>query len=253
MTFTLIQGLISLASASAGALLAVSIGVSHRQLCALISFAAGALLATTFFHIVPEASRSLPLVAILLALASGYLLFYLLSRFFFHVCPACAASHFDERTVSAFQNIAFALSIAFGVHCFMDGIAIALGRELAARADRSIFVTVTLHKFPEGLALCALLMKAGFGRMKSVLSTLVLESLTLAGWLTGLFLLSGLQMGHWFYLILVHVGGGFIYLALHAVLNETREHSPRYVVFFFLAGITAIAVTDLIPVHYDIH
>lgn len=253
MKFTLLQSLVSLASASAGALFAVSIGVSHRQLCALISFAAGALLATPFFHIVPEASGSLPLIAILLALASGYLLFYLLSRFFFHVCPACAASHFDEQTISKFQSIAFALSIAFGVHCLMDGIAIALGRELAARADRSIFVTVTFHKFPEGLALCALLMKAGFGRTKSVLSTLALESLTLAGWLAGLCLLSGLQMGDWFFLTLVHVGGGFVYLALHAVLNETREHSPRYVVFFFLAGIAAIAVTDLFPVYYNIH
>lgn len=248
MRLTLLQNIISITSAGLGALFAASIGVSHRQLCALISFAAGALLATTFFHIVPEASAALPLAAILLALASGYLVFYLLSRFFFHVCPACAASHFDEQTVSTFRSIAFALSVAFGIHCMMDGIALALGRGLAERADRSIFVTVTLHKFPEGLALCALLMKAGFGKLKSVIFTLALEALTLAGWLAGLFLLSGFSMGDWFYLALVHVGGGFIYLALHAVLNETREHSARYVVFFFLAGITVIAFADLIPV-----
>ena len=239
-------------SAGFGALLAVSIGVSHRQLCALISFAAGALLATTFFHIVPEASAMLPLIAILMALASGYLLFYLLSRFFFHVCPACAASHFDEQTLSTFQSIIFALSIAFGVHCMMDGIAIALGRGLAVRADRSIFVTVTLHKFPEGLALSALFMRAGFGKIKSLASTLALESLTLVGWLAGIFLISGLSIGNWFYLILVHVGGGFVYLALHAVLNETKEHRARYVVLFFLAGIAAIALADLVPVHYGI-
>lgn len=249
MRFTLIQSLISLASAGAGALLALSIGVSHRQLCALISFAAGTLLAVTFFHIVPEASVSLPSIAIFLALASGYVLFYLLSRFFFHVCPACAASHFDEQTVSTFQSIAFALSIAFGIHCMMDGIAIALARGLAERADRSIFLTVSIHKFPEGLALCALLMKAGFDKAKSLVATLALESLTVVGWMAGLFLLSGFQMGGWFYLTLVHVGGGFIYLALHAVLNETREHSPRYVVFFFLVGIAVIALTDLIPIH----
>ena len=249
MKLTLLQNVISLVSAGLGAFFAISIGVSHRQLCALISFAAGTLLATTFFHIVPEASAVLPLIAVLLALASGYLVFYLLSRFFFHVCPACAASHFDEQTVSAFQSIAFALSIAFGIHCMMDGAALALGRGLAERADRSIFLTVTVHKFPEGLALCALLMKAGFHRMKSLMATLALESLTLAGWLAGIFLLSGFQTGGWFYLTLAHVGGGFIYLALHAVWNESKEHSPRYIVFFFLAGIAAIALTDLIPVH----
>jgi zinc transporter ZupT len=246
---TFLQNLISLASAGAGAFVAISISVSHRQLCALISFAAGALLSTTVFHIVPEASAVLPLVVISAALASGYLVFYLLSRFFFHVCPACAASHFDEQTIAAFQSIAFALSIAFGIHCMMDGIAIALGRGLAERADRSIFFTVVLHKFPEGLALCALFLKAGFHKMKSLISTLALESLTFVGWLIGLLLLNQLHMGGWFYAVLVHVGGGFIYLALHAVLNETKEHSPRYVVFFFLLGIAAIAFSDLIPLH----
>ncbi len=246
---TFIQGLISLASAGGGALLALSIGVSHRQLCALISFAAGTLLGVTFFHIVPEASANLSTLAIFLALASGYVLFYFLSRFFFHVCPACAASHFDEQTISAFQSIAFALSIAFGIHCMMDGIALALARQLADRIDRSIFLTISIHKFPEGLALCALLMKAGFSKAKSLGTTLALESMTIVGWAVGLFLLSGFHVGDWFYLTLVHVGGGFIYLALHAVWNETREHNPRYVIFFFLAGMATIALTDLIPIH----
>jgi zinc transporter ZupT len=108
---------------------------------------------------------------------------------------------------------------------------------------------VVLHKFPEGLALCALLMKAGFHKMKALVSTLALESLTFLGWLIGLLFLNKFHMGGWFYAVLVHVGGGFIYLALHAVLNETKEHSPRYVVFFFLLGIAAIAFSDLIPLH----
>jgi zinc and cadmium transporter len=246
---TALQNAISLSSAGAGAFLAATLGVTHRQLCALISFAAGTLLATTLLRIVPEASTQLPLIAISLALTSGYVLFYLISRFLFHVCPACAASHFDEQTSSRFQSIAFVLLIAFGIHCVMDGIAIALGRELAAKVDRSIFLTITIHKFPEGLALCALLMRSGFQRLQSLFATLGMEALTLVGWITGLFLLKGFEMGAWFYLTLVHVGGSFIYLALHAVLNESKEHSPRYIVFFFLTGMAAIALTDLIPVH----
>ena len=168
---TALQNMISLASAGTGALLAATLGVSHRQLCALISLAAGTLLATTFFRIIPEASAALPLIAILLALTSGYILFYVISRFLFHVCPACAASHFDEQTASRFQSVALMLLIAFGIHCVMDGIAITLGKELRAKVDRSIFLTITIHKFPEGLALCALLLKAGFHKIKSLLST----------------------------------------------------------------------------------
>lgn len=244
---TLAQNIIALASSGMGALLAVAVGVSHRQLCALISFAAGTLFATTFFHIIPEAFASLPFLAILLALASGYLLFYLVSRFLFHICPACAASHFDEQVISAFKNVALLLVIALGIHCIMDGVAIALGKELAERADRSIFLTITFHKFPEGLALCALLRRAGVAKTSSVLITLAIETLTLIGWLVGLALLSGFEINSWFYLTLVHIGGGFIYLALHAVLNESKEHSPSYIVFFFATGIAAIALFNLLP------
>jgi len=242
MNPTLLQNLISLGSAVAGGLVAVSVGVSHRRLCALISFAAGTLLATSLFDIVPEALSFLAWPLILVALASGYFLFFFVSRWIFHVCPACAASHFDEQTASKLGQIAFLLVVAFGVHCTMDGLAIALGGELAPRIDRSIFLALTVHKFPEGLALAALLMRSGFKRFRSFFLTGALEALTFFGWFAGLFLLQGYAIGAWFYFLLVHVGGGFLYLALHAVLGESREHEWRYVLSFFLAGIATVGL-----------
>ncbi|MBI2167232.1 MAG: ZIP family metal transporter [Candidatus Omnitrophica bacterium] len=247
MIFTLLQNGVALVSAALGASLAVLIGVSHKHLCALISFAAGTLFATTFFHIVPEAAEILPLGAVFLALVSGYLLFHLISRFFFHVCPACAASHFDEQTASRFRSIALLLVIALGFHCVMDGIAIALGGSLERRTDWSIFLAVTVHKFPEGLALSALMRRGGYDRARSFFSTVAIETLTVFGWLLGQVLLTGSPETPVFYLTLAHVGGGFIYLALHAVLNESKEHSPRYVFFFFLFGVAFISLTNLIP------
>ncbi|MBI4115067.1 MAG: ZIP family metal transporter [Candidatus Omnitrophica bacterium] len=247
MSLSLLQNLIAFLSATVGAVVAFAIGVSHKQLCALISFAAGTLFATTFFHIIPEAFHALPIFAIVLALVSGYLLFYLISRYLFHVCPACAASHFDEQTASAFKSIALLLGIALGIHCVMDGIAIALGGELEEKVDRSIFLTITIHKFPEGLALCALLLKAAMGKVKALLVTMAFESSTFLGWILGLFWLKGFQEGGWFYLMLVHVGGGFIYLAFHAVLNESKEHPSRYIIFFFLIGAGLIGLTSFLP------
>ena len=247
MILSLVQNIVALASAGLGGFFAIAVGVSHRRLCALISFAAGTLLGTTLLHIVPEALRAIPFIAVALALASGYLLFFLISRFLFHVCPACAATHFDEQTASAFKNIAWLLVVALGIHCTMDGIALALGGELGGKVDRSIFLAIAIHKFPEGLALAALLVKAGFDRMKSLLMTAGIEALTFLGWVLGLFSLKGFAMEGWFYLALVHIGGGFIYLALHALLNESEEHSPRYVILFFLIGFILIGLTNLIP------
>lgn len=247
MTLPLVQNLIALASAGLGAVVALTVGVSHRNLCALISFAAGTLFATTFFHIVPEAIEALSFLAVGLALVSGYLVFYLISRFLFHVCPACAASHFDEQTASSFRKIALLLAVALGFHCVMDGVAIALAKELKTEADGSIFLAVTVHKFPEGLALCALMKMGGYDNARSLFSALAIEMLTLFGWLLGLFLLEGATDTRWLYWMLAHVGGGFTYLALHAILNESKEHSPRYILFFFLLGVGLISLTPLFP------
>lgn len=247
MSPTLLQNFVSLASAAGGGLLALTAGVSHRQLCALISFAAGALFATTFLHIVPEAFGEISWMAIVAALVSGYLLFYLISRFVFHVCPACAASHFDEQTTAAFKKVATLLFIALGIHCTMDGLALAFGGELEARSDRSIFLTLTVHKFPEGLALTALLMRAKVEKWRALFSMMAIECLTVAGWVFGMAALESFEINRWLYFGLVHIGGGFIYLAFHAVLNESREHASRYVVFFFLVGIAFVALTGLIP------
>jgi zinc and cadmium transporter len=236
MEFTLVQNLLTLVSAGLGALLAVSIGVSHRQLCAMISFAAGTLLGTTVFHILPDAWGALPLSTILLALASGYGLFFVISRYVFHVCPACAASHFEHQPSDKLKNIFFLLAIALSIHSAMDGMAVALGDNLQHNEDHSIFFTILIHKLPEGLALCALLLRAGYERKKALLWTLLLETPTTFGWIIGMFLLKSFPANQWLNLMLVHVGGGFIYLALHAAINESEEHSPRVVFLFFLTG-----------------
>ena len=238
---TFLQNFIAFGSAASGALVAASLGVSHRNLCALISIAAGSLLATTFFHIVPEQWTILSIPSIFIALASGYLLFYLISRYVFHVCPACAASHFEDQSTRQSRNFVLLLAIALTVHNLMDGMAIAIGGKPTHSEDHSIFATVTIHKFPEGLALCALLLKAGYEKKKALLVTLLFESATLLGWAAGALLAQGLVENRLLSLLLVHIGGGFVYLAIHAVINESEEHSPRFVILFFLAGIVLMA------------
>lgn len=243
MENTLAQALAAFVSAGLGASLAVSIGVSHKQLCALISVAAGTLLAAAAFHIVPESLHELTLSTLLIALASGYGFFFLVSRYVSHMCPACAASHFDHehdhgKTKSTFMLLAIALTI----HSMMDGMAIGLGHELSESANHSIFFTISIHKLPEGLALCALLLGSGQERLKAFLWTLVFESSTVAGWAVGAFGLRGHLNHEWLQILMVHIAGGFVYLSLHAVINEVKDHSPRFILGFFLIGFLFMAL-----------
>src|SRR5437773_11616933 len=85
------------AFAVAGGWISTSLQLAHKQLCALISFAAGTLLGVTIFAILPESFGACSWWAVFLALASGYALFFFISKHVHHVCPACARS--EERRV----------------------------------------------------------------------------------------------------------------------------------------------------------
>src|SRR4051795_5322442 len=103
---TILYLLLAFALALAGGWFGMSLARSHRRLCALISLGAGSLLGVTAFAIIPECHRQMSAWALLVALASGYILFFIITRYVYHVCPACAASHFDEATTHRFSEIA---------------------------------------------------------------------------------------------------------------------------------------------------
>src|SRR5438445_3077264 len=145
------------ALAVAGGALGASLAHSHRRLCALISLGAGTLLGVTLFAILPESAAVLHWWGLLLALASGYAAFFLITKYVYHVCPACAASHFDEATTHRFSEIAAAMTLALAIHCTVDGLAIAAGQEAHEAHTAtgrivgvSIVVAICVHKVPEG-------------------------------------------------------------------------------------------------------
>src|SRR5207245_9127735 len=87
-------------------------------------------------------------------------------KYVHHVCPACAASHFDEDATRHFSQIATALIVALAIHSTTDGVALGIGREIraATAAKWSLFLALCVHKFPEGFALGSLLIGAAFTR-----------------------------------------------------------------------------------------
>lgn len=234
--------------AVAGGVISVAAKLSHQRLCMLISLAAGTLLGVTLFSIIPESAEALRWWELLLALGSGYAVFSLISKYVFHVCPACAASHFDEAASHRFNEIASALIVALSIHSTMDGVALAAGHEASGQLDASLLLAVCVHKLPEGLALGALLLGAGYRRTATVAWVAAVEATTLVGAVAGLVLLPGgaHHATFWLWAVLAHVGGGFIYLATHAVLGELVKHGKAPVLVSFAAGAALIGLLNLL-------
>jgi zinc transporter ZupT len=242
---------LAFALAVGGGALGASVATSHRRLCALISLGAGTLLGVTLFAILPGTFKVLPWWQAGLALASGYVVFAVISKYVYHVCPACAASHFDEATTHRFSEIASAMMVALAIHCTADGIAIAAGREAHSSnladgrvLDVSLVMAICVHKVPEGLALGALLLGAGLHKSGVIVRVAVVEATTLLGGLLAWLFLQQISSA-WLDAVVAHVGGGFVFLAAHAVLGEILKHHKALVISNFSIGLGAIGILTL--------
>jgi zinc transporter ZupT len=244
-----IRVFLAFALALAGGAISSLTAVSHKSMCRLISLAAGPLRGVTLFLIIPESFETLSFLSLITALASGYAVFFIVSRYVFHVCPACAASHFDEAATHHFSEIAAAMILALGLHSTLDGLALSWGieAEMAGDVDFSMLAAICIHKLPEGLALGALLMASGMSRLRTLLLVAAVESTTLIGGALGLWLLPKAS-GYWMALVPAHIGGGFIFLAFHAVFGELVKHGRKLVLNSFIAGVLLIVIVhSVIP------
>src|SRR5436305_5308803 len=240
------QVIAAYAFALGGGTLSTSIRLSHKPLCALISFAAGTLLGVTFFAILPESLATNQWWMVTIALVTGYGLFFFISKYVHHVCPACAASHFDEDATRRFSQIATALIVALSIHSTTDGIALGIGREfqVATAANWSMFLALCIHKFPEGFALGSLLIGAAFPRLTALGWVATVEAATLFGGAIGFFFLANASV-FWLGLIMAHIGGGLLHLAAHAVPGELVSHGKKLVLTSFSIGVGLIAILNI--------
>src|SRR5437660_5441145 len=232
--------------ALAGGAVSTSLRLEHKPLCALISFAAGTLLGVTLFAILPESLGACPWWGVILGLATGYALFFFISKHVHHVCPACAASHFDADATRHFSEIATALIIALAIHSTTDGLALGIQGEIPAMdaTKWSLFSALCIHKVPEGLALGSLLIGAGLQRTVALGWVAAVEATTLLGGVIGIFFLANAST-FWLGLIMAHVGGGFLYLAAHAVLGEMMRHGKALVLTSFSLGVALIGILNV--------
>ena len=194
-----------------------------ERLRMLVYAAMGALLAVTMFDVLPDAKDLLTWPEFLAATLSGYVLFWLVGKYVYHICPACSVGAFDQAMTDRLGQTALLLMIALGMHSAMDGIAIIVGDRIAGRPNLALLFAVSFHKLPEGLALALLLLGAGYSRQRAFWWTVAIESATEIGALFGIFGLrhaSLLILG----LVFANVGGGFVYLIVTTIQSFAGPH-----------------------------
>lgn len=194
----------------------------------LVSLAAGVLLATSFFEILPEsfATTSTPPFFPILA---GIVLVFLLER--------TLIWHHHHHHAHGAKPTVFLITVGDGIHNFIDGVAIAASFLLDYRLGVVTSLAVMTHEIPQEIADFSVLLAGGLSKIQAVGLNLLTALTAIVGALVT-YITAGsvaIPTPH----ILAFTGGIFIYIAcsdlipeLHADTKESRALS--HVVPFFL-------------------
>jgi zinc transporter ZupT len=215
--------------------------IALHRLSLLVAAAMGTLLAVTLFDVLPDAKQFLTWSTLVPACASGYVLLWIVGKYVYHVCPACAVNDLEQENPQLAQTAA-ALMTALGLHCLMDGLGIAFGDNLLGHPDFGLLAGISVHKIPEGLALILLLLGAGIERKKAITWAAGVESMTIVGGVVGSYLVSSTST-FWLGILFAHVAGGFFYMITSAARGVFGQHTekPRYAQHAVVSGLSFIS------------
>lgn len=222
--FTLIGSVISLIG---GILLLYkeqfALKISHF----LTAFAAGALLSTAFFDLLPEAAEhmeelgldiNIPLWTLL-----GILAFFLLERFIHH-----HHGHGDEKEEK--KSVIPLVILGDTMHNFTDGVAIAATFLISIPLGIVTSLAVAAHEIPQEIGDFGLMLNKGMARKKVLLVNFYSSLSAMAGAILTYIYKDSIEQ--FLPIILAVTGGFFIYIALANLVPEIHNRDDQKVAFW---------------------
>ncbi len=230
----------------------------------LLSLAAGALLATAFMHLLPEAFESdIAPNVLFTTLLLGLVFFFLLDKAELwhhghehhhdHDHPADGDhQHHDHAHPAAGFTGSWAVLAGDSVHAFGDGILVAAAFMTDIRLGAAASVAVLAHEIPHHMGDLAVLQR-GFGQGRGALLKLCMAGgVTVLGGLLGHFLIEGHEA--WLPFMLVVASSSYVYVALADLIPQLQKRlsasATAMQVLWLFAGIALVtAATELMHVH----
>lgn len=234
----------------------------------LLSLAAGALLATAFMHLLPEAFESpAPPQHLFTTLLVGIVFFFLLTKAeLWHHGHEHAHSHshspvpptdiknlhehghgHEQHHHSHHHHGSGGWSLLTGdsVHCFGDGVLIASAFLADMRLGLIAAISVLAHEVPHHMG-DLVVMSQGRGRRRAMLKVSLAGAVTALGGLCGYFLVA--KLNGWLPFFLTIACSSFIYVALSDLIPQLQKQlSARQTleqVFYLLIGIILVTAAS---------
>ena len=223
----------------------------------LLSLAAGALLATSFMHLLPEAFESrVAAQALFTTLLVGVVFFFLLDKAELwhhghehhdgHHHHGHDHEHDHGDSDARLPSAGWAVLTGDSIHCFGDGVLIASAFLAQPRLGWVAAVAVLAHEVPHHIGDLSVMRMASADRRAALVKVSLAGAVTVIGGIAG-FLLLGSVRGALPYLLVV-ASSSFIYVALADLVPQlqqrlsTRETAVQ--VAWLLVGIAMVTIAS---------
>lgn len=188
----------------------------RKYIFIFISLAVGALLGDAFIHLIPEAfedtTNSL-LVSILIV--AGILFFFILEKFLhWH-------HHDDDTEKNHIHPVGELVLFSDGVHNFIDGVTIGASFMVSIPVGIATALAVILHEIPQEVGDFAVLLHAGYSKIKALFLNFLSALLAVVGVIFALVL--GDVSENLVVYFLPIAAGGFIYIAIADLIPELQK------------------------------
>lgn len=225
----------------------LSFGVLSRYTQHMLSLAAGALMATSFLHLLPEAFESdLAPHTLFMTLLLGLVFFFLLDKAELwhhghehahghghghhehghssdvgHAEPDAKAHAHESADSDMTPRGQWAILAGDSVHCFGDGILIASAFIADMRLGVIAALAVLAHEVPHHMGDLALLRQGSSSRRAAIVKVSMAGAITAFGGAVGYVLVDALH--DWLPFFLVVASSSFIYVALADLIPQLQK------------------------------
>ncbi|MEI6759426.1 MAG: ZIP family metal transporter [Betaproteobacteria bacterium] len=231
----------------------LSFGLLARYTQHMLSLSAGALLATAFMHLLPEAFESQAGAQdLFMALLAGLVFFFLLDKAELwhhgHEHHHGHGAHPEPHAHPGHGPVAGTWAVLTGdsVHCFGDGVLIASAFIADLRLGAIAALAVLAHEVPHHMGDLMVLRQGSSNRQAALLKVSLAGSVTALGGLVGYWLVDQLQ--DYLPYFLVVASSSFAYVALADLIPQLQKHlSARQTaaqITWLLAGIGLVTLVS---------
>lgn len=208
---------------------ALSYGVLRRYTQHMLSLAAGALLATAFMHLLPEAFEGqADAKSLFMTLLAGLLFFFLLDKAelwhhgheHHHHHGEAEHDHADGHHHAPAG--AWALLAGDSLHAFGDGVLIAAACVADMRLGVITALAVLAHEVPHHMGDLVVVQGSSRDQRRAILKVSLAGAVTALGGLVGYLLLDAVH--EWQPYFLVMTSSSFVYVALADLIPQLQRH-----------------------------